>query len=59
MRCSCTPGYTCRGNCILIEMKSISTDNNPEKREYATTQGHVFDKHASNKQKKMYRFCEY
>jgi len=50
MRCSCTPGYTCRGNCILKEIKNKSNDNNPPKREYAATHGQVLDKHASIKQ---------
>jgi hypothetical protein len=57
MCCSCTPGYTCRGNCILKEIKNKSNDNNPPKREYAATQGHVFDKHASNKQNKRMDFA--
>lgn len=57
MRCSCTPGYTCRGNCILKEIKNKSNDNNPQKREYAATHGLVFDKHASNKQSKRMDFA--
>ncbi len=57
MPCSCTPGYTCRRNCILVEIKNKSTYYNPPKREYATTQGHVFDKHASNKPNKHIDFA--
>ncbi len=37
--------------------KNTSTDNNPPKREYAATQGHVFDKHASNRPNKHMDFA--
>ena len=57
MRCSCTPGCTCRGNCILIEIKNKSSDYNPKTREYAATEKHVFEKQASNKQKKRMDFA--
>ena len=57
MRCSCTPGYVCRGNCILAEIKNQTSENNPKKREYASTYVPVFEKNASNKQKQRMDFA--
>ena len=53
-RCSCTPGYTCRGNCIIKEL-STSTEEN-RKREYCSSFRSSWQRVASTKQQKRLHF---
>jgi hypothetical protein len=53
-RCSCTPGYTCRGNCIIKGI-STSTEEN-RKRSYCSSFSGSVLRVASAKQQKRFHF---
>jgi hypothetical protein len=53
-RCSCTPGYTCRGNCIIKGL-STSTEEN-KKRAYSSSYNSSGQRVASAKQQKRFHF---
>jgi hypothetical protein len=53
-RCSCTPGYTCRGNCIIKGLSASSEEN--RKRAYNSSYSCSGQRVASAKQQKRFHF---
>ena len=53
-RCSCTPGYTCRGNCIIKGLSTSTEDD--RKRAYSSSFSSSGQRVASAKQQKRFHF---